>query len=200
MYGKVVQYFGAGHGFAGNAYPLLKGAALLDAGRRETLFERCLATLRTMAVRDGDAVNWPSGTFTPRASSTRMLMQWCHGAPGVITALTDFPVGWSAEFDELLVAGGHAIWRAGPLAKGFGLCHGTAGNGYALLKLFRRTGDPLWLERARAFAMHAVGQCERMREKYGHGRQTLWNGDPGLAVYLWHCRDGTDAMPALDVL
>jgi len=200
MYGKVVQYFGAGHGFAGNAYPLLKGAALLDAGRREALFERCLATLRAMAVRDGDAVNWPSGTFTPRPGSTRMLMQWCHGAPGVITALADFPVGWSAEFDELLVAGGHAVWRAGPLAKGFGLCHGTAGNGYAFLKLFRRTGDPRWLERARAFAMHAVGQCERMREKYGHGRQTLWNGDPGLAVYLWHCLDGRDAMPALDVV
>ncbi|MBL8344142.1 MAG: LanC-like protein [Rubrivivax sp.] len=200
MYGKVVQYFGAGHGFAGNAYPLLKGSALLDAGRREALFERCLATLRAMAVRDGDAVNWPSGTFTPRPGSTRMLMQWCHGAPGVITALADFPVGWSREFDELLIAGGHAIWRAGPLAKGFGLCHGTAGNGYALLKLFRRTGDPLWLERARAFAMHAVGQCERMREQHGHGRHTLWNGDPGLAVYLWHSRDGAADMPALDVI
>lgn len=200
MYGKVVQYFGAGHGFAGNAYPLLKGAALLDPERRETLFDRCLATLRAMAVRDGEAVNWPSGTFTPRPGSTRMLMQWCHGAPGVITALSDFPVGRSAEFDGLLVAGGHAIWRAGPLAKGHGLCHGTAGNGYAFLKLFQRTGDALWLERARAFAVHAVEQCQRMRELHGRGRHTLWNGDPGLAVYLWHCRDGTATMPALDVV
>ena len=47
------------------------------------------------------------------------------------------------------VAGGELTWRAGPLAKGAGLCHGTAGNGYAFLKLFERTGDERWLDRAR---------------------------------------------------
>ncbi|MBI5718670.1 MAG: LanC-like protein [Burkholderiales bacterium] len=207
LYGKVVQYFGAGHGFAGNAYPLLKGAALLDDERREILYERCVTMLRMTAKRagreDGElggdgAVNWPAGTFTPRAGSTSMLMQWCHGAPGFITALADFPAGRSAEFDDLLVRAGRAVWRAGPLAKGHGLCHGTAGNGYAFLKLFRRTGDALWLERARAFAMHAVMQCERMRQQYGHGRNTLWTGDPGLAIFLWHCHTGTAEMPALD--
>jgi len=36
--------------------------------------------------------------------------------------------------------------------KGAGICHGTAGNGYALLKTFERTGDELWLERARALS------------------------------------------------
>lgn len=200
LYGRVVQYFGAGHGFAGNAYPLLKGAALLDAGRREALFQRCLQALRVMAVHDEGAVNWPSGTFTPRAGGTRMLLQWCHGAPGVISALADLPVGWSGEFDALLVAGGEAIWRAGPLTKGHGLCHGTAGNGYALLKLFQRTGERRWLERARAFAMHAVGQCERMRAQHGHGRHTLWNGDVGLALFLWHCREGQATMPLLDLV
>jgi hypothetical protein len=33
-------------------------------------------------------------------------------------------------------AGGELTWRAGPLAKGANLCHGTAGNGYAFLALF----------------------------------------------------------------
>lgn len=200
LYGKVVQYFGAGHGFVGNAYPLLKGAALLDAGRRETLYERCVAMLRRTARRQDGAVNWPAGSFAPRPGSTSMLMQWCHGAPGFITALADFPAARSAEFDDLLLCAGHAVWHAGPLAKGHGLCHGTAGNGYAFLKLFRRTGDALWLERARAFAMHAVLQCERMRQQYGHGRHTLWTGDPGLAIFLWHCRDGTAELPTLDVV
>ena len=55
------------------------------------------------------------------------------------------------------------MWEAGPLAKGYGLCHGTAGNGYAFLALHRRTGDARWLERARAFAMHAIGQQAAMR-------------------------------------
>jgi hypothetical protein len=200
LYGQVVQYLGAGHGFAGNAYPLLKGAALLDADRREVLYDRCVATLRAFAQFEGDAVNWPPGTFAPRPGRPRMLMQWCHGAPGIVTALADFPRGRAVAMDAMLVGAGHAIWRAGPLAKGYGLCHGTAGNGYAFLKLYRRTGDPTWLARARSFAVHALEQRDRMRQQHGCGRYTLWTGDAGLAVYLWHCLDGIDSMPALDSL
>jgi Lanthionine synthetase C-like protein len=201
MYGKVVQYLGAGHGFAGNVYPLLRGASLLDASRREALYERCVDTLRATAKVEDGAVNWPPGTFTPRPGGPGMLMQWCHGAPGVVTALADFPPQRSPAMEALLIGAGHAIWKAGPLAKGYGLCHGTAGNGYAFLKLYRRTGNPLWLERARCFAVHAIAQRNRMRQQYGRGRYTLWTGDPGLAVYLWHCIDGTTAgLPALDIL
>ena len=39
-----------------------------------------------------------------------------------------------------------------------------------------------------------------MRQRYGHGRYTLWTGDPGVAVYAWHCLIGADGMPGLDVL
>ena len=66
-------------------------------------------------------------------------------------------------FTELLVAGGELTWRAGPLSKGPGVCHGTAGNGFAFLKLLERTGDERWLDRARAFAVHAAEQVERER-------------------------------------
>jgi Lanthionine synthetase C-like protein len=200
LYGKVVQYLGAGHGFAGNAYALLKGASLLDASRRDALYERCLATLQATATVEGDAVNWRPGTFTPRPGGPRMLMQWCHGAPGMVTALADFPAQRSPALDALLVGAGHAVWQAGPLAKGYGLCHGTAGNGYAFLKLYQRTGDPLWLDRARSFAMHAIAQQHRLRQAHGCGRYTLWTGDAGLAVYLWHCLDGRADLPALDIL
>ncbi len=164
-----MQYLGAAHGFAGNAYPLLKGAALLDTEHREALYERCAGTLRATAKFEQGAVNWPPGTFAPRPGRPGMLMQWCHGAPGVVTALADFPPQRSADMDAMLVGAGHAIWKAGPLAKGYGLCHGTAGNGYAFLKLFRRTGDALWLERARSFAMHALAQSERMRQQLRAG-------------------------------
>ncbi len=200
LYGKVVQYLGAGHGFAGNAYPLLRGASLLDASRREALYDRCVATLRAMARFEDGAVNWPPGLFAPRPGGASMLMQWCHGAPGVVTATADFPAQRSPEMDAMLIGAGHAIWKAGPLVKGYGLCHGTAGNGYAFLKLYQRTGDRLWLERARSFAMHAIAQRDRMWQQYGRGRYTLWTGDPGLAVYVWHCLDGTAGLPALDIL
>jgi len=83
---RTVQYLGAGHGFAGNVYPLHKGASLLDAGRRATLYERCVATLAAAAKSEDGAVNWPPGTFAPRPDGPRMLMQWCHGAPGIESA------------------------------------------------------------------------------------------------------------------
>ncbi len=200
LYGSVVQLLGAGHGFAGNVYPLLRGATLLPADRRETLYQRCLQTLRVSALTDDDCVNWPPGVGPSRPGRTAVLVQWCHGAPGIITATADFPRGWSAGMDELLLQAGATTWQAGPLSKGYGLCHGTAGNGYAFLKLHARTGDPTWLERARAFAMHAIDQRERMRQEHGMGRYSLWTGDAGLAVYLWHCLEGGGGMPGLDIL
>jgi hypothetical protein len=154
----------------------------------------------TGMFENGEA-NWPQGIGTPRPGRTNKLMQWCHGAPGVITAIAaDYPHGQSSDMDAMLLAGGEAVWTAGPVSKGYGLCHGTAGNGYAFLKLFKRTGNALWLDRARAFAMHAIVQRRAMYQQYGVGRYNLWTGDLGLAVYLWHCMTGKDGMPVLDII
>ena len=98
----------------------------------------------------------------------------------------------------MLLAGGALTWQAGPLRKGAQLCHGTAGNGYAFLKLFERTGDELWLERARRFAMHAAEQVEQARIEHGRGRYSLFTGDPGTAVYLLDCLEATTAFPTVD--
>ena len=75
-------------------------------------------------------------------------------------------------------------WRAGPLVKTVGLCHGTSGNAYALLALWTRTEAELWFERARSFAMDAVADVRRRREAAGHGRYTLFTGDLGVALLL----------------
>jgi len=53
------------------------------------------------------------------------------------------------------------------------------------------TGDELWLERARAFAMHAIGQVEG-------SRYSLWTGDIGIALYLWSCATATADVPTID--
>ena len=135
-----------------------------------------------------------------RARRATPLVQWCHGAPGIVTGHAHHPQAHSAAMDDLLRRAGNMVWEAGPLTKGDGLCHGTAGNGYAFLALHRRAGDSMWLARARALAMHAIGQQERMRAQYGQGRYTLWTGDPGLAVYLWHCIEGKGGLPGLDVM
>jgi len=43
---------------------------------------------------------------------------------------------------------GEAVWERGILKKGYGICHGVAGNAYTFLGLFKQTGDAKWLHRA----------------------------------------------------
>ena len=118
-----------------------------------------------------------------------------NGAPGFVVCLADFP---DASLDDLLIAGGDASWLAGPLDKGSNLCHGTAGNGYAFLKLYQRTGQARWLECGRVFAMHAIAQSRADLQQHGRLRCSLWTGDPGLAIYLWNCIRGSADCPTLD--
>lgn len=193
LYGKHVTYLGAGHGWAGNLYPLWRGQALLTQAERAQLLTRSRETLAALAVRDGHAANWPA---TPTAE--HMLLQWCHGAPGVITSLRYAPdeVGVS-----LLCAGGETICAAGPLSKGVSLCHGTDGNGMALLALHARTGDSRWLAAARQFAMWALSQSEAAHAESGQWRYSLWTGDAGLACFLLACLSGKyRGLPGLDRL
>jgi hypothetical protein len=87
----------------------------------------------------------------------------------------------------------------GPLAKGSGLCHGTAGNAYAFLVLHARTGDTRWRDRARSFAMHAIAQFEQETVRAGRLRHSLWTGDIGLAIFLFDCLRQRAKFPTLDV-
>jgi NAD(P)-dependent dehydrogenase (short-subunit alcohol dehydrogenase family) len=100
-----------------------------------------------------------------------------------------------------LLAAAELIWQAGAHGdeKGHGICHGTSGNGFALLKAFARTGDDLWLERARRFAVHALRQAERLRATNGRGRYSLWTGDVGTALFAAACLDADARYPIIDV-
>jgi hypothetical protein len=196
LYGKRVTYLGAGHGFVGNVYPFLCGAAWLKPERVAALAERALATLQATVLRDDrGGANWPA-YIQPPPTGRVPLVQDCHGAPGVLVRCARAPR--SAAWDTLLDAAGELTWHAGPLAKGAGLCHGTAGNGYALLALYRRSGHPRWLERARAFALHALAQVEAARAAHGQGRHSLWTGDVGVALYALDCLRGEPHFPTLD--
>ena len=184
LYGQVARYLGPAHGFAGCVLALAAepdhdlAHGVGDVVRREAIVEDGLA-------------NWPPIASAPleHPRTGQIRTQWCHGAPGIVTSL-----GHLLDQD-LALAAGELTWRAGPLAKGANLCHGTAGNGYAFLTLFRRTADEQWLDRARAFAMHAVEQVEGARTVYQRGRYTLWTGDPGTALYLAACLEGDGALP-----
>jgi len=184
--GDVQDYLGPAHGFAGNVHAL---RGLVD---EDILRKRVARLLSRTAGRENGLVNWPPRDRPLSEQAAKMRVQWCHGAPGIVTTLGDLmPL-------ELAIGGGELTWRAGPLCKGPGLCHGTAGNGFAFLRLHDLTGDPMWLERARRFAMHAIEQVERHRAGFGRGRYTLLTGDVGAALYLRACLEAHPDFPILD--
>ena len=56
------------------------------------------------------------------------------------------------EYTRVAEQCGEVIWQRGLLKKGYGICHGVAGNGYAFVHLYRSTGDLKHLFRAAKFA------------------------------------------------
>jgi hypothetical protein len=186
LYGQTAQILGPAHGFAGNVH------ALRGLVGDDELAARVANALQATAIVEDGLVNWPPSAEPPVGFEFPIRVQWCHGAPGILATLGELTPR------DLAIGAGQLIWRAGPLRKGAGLCHGTAGNGFALLKLHELTGEALWLDRARSFAMHALGQVERERALTGRGRFTLWTGDAGVALFLRACREARAGVPTID--
>jgi lantibiotic modifying enzyme len=190
LYGEIRRSLTPPHGVVGNVHALLDGGELLDATHRETLQNETNELLRRNAVVENGVASWPSqadGSLVGPDGEIRL--QWCAGAPGIVIAAAPY------LDEDLLLAGAELVWQAGAHGdeKGPSICHGTAGNGYALLRTFERTGDERWLERARRFSMHALEQVERRESRYA-----LWTGDVGVALFASDCLDARAAYPILE--
>ena len=196
LYGVTEMRIGAIHGFAANAFAMLRGRHLLEPSLADEMLRRIHETVHATAQIEGPHANWPNNVGpTTRPAPLPMVLQHCNGAPGIINSLAEFPNDGRWRIDALLQQAGDLIWNAGPLVKFPSLCHGAPGSGYAFLELYARTGDDRWLDRARSFAMHSIEQCDRALKKYGQRKFSLWTGDLGLAVYLWDCISATANFP-----
>ena len=150
LYGKPGRHLGPAHGLVGIVHALLQ----VESEWSESLPRETAEILAREAIVEDGLATWPAAAGGPLAPASGIRLQWCHGAPGMVATAAPY------LDEELLLAGAELTWRAGAHReeKGAGLCHGTAGNGYALLKAFERTGDeqlaragpPLRRPRARA--------------------------------------------------
>lgn len=123
-------YVGAAHGFCGIIYHLLLNDRLLRKQELETLIKPTLDFLLSL--------RFPSGNIRSSCGKDAdRLVHWCHGAPGfVYTLVQGYRVFGDQKYLDAALLSGDVIWNRGLLKKGYGLCHGVAGNAYAFLSLF----------------------------------------------------------------
>ena len=185
LYGKAQRLLGPVHGAVGNVHAILQ----VESEWNESLQRKTADILAREAVVEDGLATWPAAAGGPLAPASGIRLQWCHGAPGIVATAAQY------LDEELLLAGAELTWRAGAHGeeKGAGLCHGTAGNGYALLSAFARTGDERWLDRARRFAVHALAQAQGVP-----GRYSLFTGGVGAALFAAGCLDADARFPILD--
>ena len=179
------QPFGRGLGAAHGASTT---AAILGE------YQPTASALAKYAVREDGLANWPmvaGDELVEHGYDDQVRLQWCHGGAGIVCSAGQY------LDEDVLLAGGECCWQAGApnLDKGYGLCHGTAGTGYAFLKVFERTGDERWLERARRFAVHALEQVDRLPPRY-----SLMTGSVGAALFANDCLEARATVPIVDVL
>lgn len=180
LYGQEYQSLTPPHGLVG----------IVQALGIERLKNDARQILAASAHRENGFATWPPRPRPELAGPDgEIRLQWCAGAPGIVIS------AWDYLDEDLLLAAAELIWRAGPHGdeKGPNICHGTAGNGYAFLKAFQRTGDERWLDRARRFAVHALEQVDRMPSRY-----SLFTGDIGVALYAADCIDARTAYPIME--
>ncbi|XP_073534294.1 lanC-like protein 2 isoform X2 [Phyllobates terribilis] len=136
------QYVGAAHGLAGIYYILMQPLAKVDLETLTELVKPSIDYVRHKKFRSG---NYPSSL----SNETDRLVHWCHGAPGVVHMLLQaHKLFKDDKYLKDAADCGDVIWQRGLLRKGYGICHGTSGNGYAFLSLFHHTQDKKYLYRA----------------------------------------------------
>ncbi|XP_053570526.1 lanC-like protein 2 [Bombina bombina] len=140
------QYVGAAHGLAGIYYMLMQPLSKVDQETLNELVKPSIDYVRHKKFRSG---NYPSSL----SNETDRLVHWCHGAPGVIhMLLKGYKIFKEEKYLKDAVECSDVIWQRGLLRKGYGVCHGTAGNGYSFLTLYHHTQDKKFLYRACKFA------------------------------------------------
>ncbi|XP_071446285.1 glutathione S-transferase LANCL1 [Hetaerina americana] len=133
-------YLGAAHGISGILYTLLLA--------REHLTDSELTELVRPTIDFLLSTSFPSGNLPSSLGREKdKLVHWCHGAPGAVYL---YSLAYEVFNDERYLDAankcGDVVWDRGLLRKGYGLCHGVAGNAYTFLCLHqllnRKTADP----------------------------------------------------------
>eukprot|EP00639_Heterosigma_akashiwo_P011212 CAMPEP_0206375670 /NCGR_PEP_ID=MMETSP0294-20121207/9012_1 /ASSEMBLY_ACC=CAM_ASM_000327 /TAXON_ID=39354 /ORGANISM="Heterosigma akashiwo, Strain CCMP2393" /LENGTH=464 /DNA_ID=CAMNT_0053823623 /DNA_START=138 /DNA_END=1532 /DNA_ORIENTATION=+ len=164
------------------------------------LLRNTMDFLVELQLPDGNLPTRPEDRARERAGSQDALVQWCHGAPGLLqAALAAYRLFEDQRYLDSAKAAAQIIWTKGILTKGNGLCHGVSGNGYCFLQLHAATGDPEALYRAQQFGRACASPAVARRQRAPDRPLSLFEGLAGELLFLADllARPGQAAFPAV---
>ncbi len=169
-----IQYLGIAHGWAGILYATLQWCRVSGSAVPANVEQR-LDELAALALPIGRGVEWP--WVLNRAGEPMTMPGWCNGTCGYVF-LWNLAHGMfdRARYFELAQSAALRSWDAEDASET--LCCGLAGRGYALLNMYRSSGEAVWVDRARDLVLRAL-RSPHSDDTYAH---SLYKGRFGLAV------------------
>lgn len=189
---RSLRYLGMAHGWAGVLYALLMWSHVRDRSHMKDrshvknredrpptgpLASR-LRQLAQLGEPRGRGLVWPF--LLGSRAEPRFFPTWCNGATGLTHLWTlAYRIFGEEHYLELAEKSGWSTWDDGlPVGN---LCCGSSGRAYALLELYRVTGEASWLRRARRLAQTAMRLDPGKDAAPAH---SLYHGNLGGAVLM----------------
>eukprot|EP01132_Coremiostelium_polycephalum_P005036 gene5036-6266_t len=183
------KYLGAAHGLAGILYMLMDSLEVLNHDNE--IDENSFFTKAKQLMRDSIdylvTCQFPSsGNFPSRKENTEdKLVQWCHGAPGIIpTLIKSSQFFGEPSYLQVAEIASRVIWTKGLLKKGVGLCHSISGNAYSFLLLYQSTHKLQYLYQVVEFTKLCCNEQFFKQLHTPDNPLSLFEGDGGLAWLL----------------
>ncbi|ASJ55987.1 hypothetical protein BP422_22025 [Brevibacillus formosus] len=165
------SYLGIAHGWAGILYATLHWHRITKNPLPEGTL-KALEWLAAQAKENGNRAWWPVTTDSEQAAQG-----WCHGSVGYVWLWTIAHHLFKQEsYLQLAIQAAQYAWDT-PAVNGT-ICCGMAGQAYAMLHLYRYTGEKHWLQKAFALTEGAADSIQRVDER----RDSLFKGHLGVAV------------------
>ena len=190
-----MHYLGFAHGLMGVLYCLMDALPLLAAEDTERARKEVVTCLGFVLNHEREEGRYPTRCLESRSTSAETLCHWCHGSSGAALLFAKAARVFREETERAklyaaaAVRAGDVVWREGLLRKGVGLCHGVAGNGYALLAVSRmpcvaEDVQHRFAHRARMFADWVVSDEGQSLYGVPDNAGSLFEGLAGAACFL----------------